>query len=205
MFFFGLPVLQSPNSQVAPTCSHGTKLQAEGGRTEPVKAGCSQCYSAGTWGVGSQSSRVHRVLAQQTSSCPEPPQLLLKRSLLQAQSSEQTGKQVPWQGTSNTEPAWSSEQVISTETHLHLLRTPTPGPKSQGIPQPKRDLWTRAKALPDNPSTQPPANSRAHLEYGDMGLAIRAHLAAIHFNMLQPLDVWLGITIHLAVELYVTA
>lgn len=45
----------------------------------------------------------------------------------------------------------------------------------------------------------------AHLEHGDVGCAVGAHLAAIHLHVLEPLDVGLRITVHLAVKLHIAA
>lgn len=95
--------------------------------------------------------------------------------------------------------------MISSETQVPIPRnsnTWVPVPRYSSA---KEGLKDQGKALPAYPSTQPAANNRAHLEYDDIGLAIRACLAAIHLNMLQPLDVWLSITVHLAVELYITS
>lgn len=95
--------------------------------------------------------------------------------------------------------------MISSETQVPPPRNSNTWVSVPRYSSAKEGLKDQAKALLANPSTQPAANNRAHLEDGDIGLAIRSYLAAIHLNMLQPLDVWLGITVHLAVELYITS
>lgn len=125
-------------TRVATTRGHGTKLKADRGRTEPVLHWKQMTPdNPSQLGSSNQSSRIQRALTQQSSSCPGPPQLSLKRSLLWARHSEQTGKPVPWQSTNYTEPAWSSEQVKSTEVLCPFSEMSTPGPKSQHISQPE--------------------------------------------------------------------
>lgn len=67
-------------------------------------------------------------------------------------------------------------------------------------------VWARpGQPQLNHPASQPAADGIAYLEHSDVGCAVRAHLAAIHFHVLQPLDVWLGIAVHLAVELHIAA
>lgn len=101
--------------------------------------------------------------------------------------------------------------MTCTGTKLPLLRSSnTSVSKFQHIPQPRGTyICAKARAAPaqspTQPASQPPDGGRAYLEHSDVGRAVRAHLAAIYFHVLQPLDVWLGITVHLAVELHITA
>lgn len=75
-----------------------------------------------------------------------------------------------------------------------------------------RPTWTNPapQAQPDRPPawhTLPaqPAGGSAHLEHGDVGRAVGPHLAAVHLHVLEPLDVGLGIAVHLAEQFHVTA
>lgn len=44
-----------------------------------------------------------------------------------------------------------------------------------------------------------------HLQHTYVGLAVWSHSAAIHLDVLQPLDVWLGVAENLALKFHVAA